>query len=148
MGHDPVNWIDPQGLSEETFLYQKLGANGEHLKYGITNNPVTRYAAKELTGGKLKILAQGSREEMLALERNLHKTLPLGSEERQCAYRGIQQRNGLKVFGVLGLVSQILGFMDAEERANEHGISVWNQMIMDVYDAAGYTVIYPEDQSI
>ncbi len=60
-----------------TFLYQKVGAGGEHLKFGITVNPATRYTAAELQGGQLRILAQGERSEMLGLERRLHETLDL-----------------------------------------------------------------------
>jgi hypothetical protein len=66
-----------------TYLYEKLGANGEHLKYGITNNPLTRYTEKRACRGSLKILASGERKAMLTLERNLHSTLPIGPEERQ-----------------------------------------------------------------
>ena len=34
-----------------TVLYQKLGTAGEHLKYGITKDPATRYTSSELDGG-------------------------------------------------------------------------------------------------
>src|SRR6267142_2035281 len=79
-----------------TYLYEKLGAKSEHLKYGITNNPLTRYTAEELAGGKLKILASGSRQAMLALERNLHSTLPMGREEHQLIYVIKQILKGLR----------------------------------------------------
>ncbi|MBX9703203.1 MAG: hypothetical protein K2X39_03530 [Silvanigrellaceae bacterium] len=78
-------------------LYQKIGPNGEHLKFGISKNPGTRYTATELNGGKLKIIAQGSRKEMLRLERNLHSTLPIGPEERQKGYINIQAAKGYKI---------------------------------------------------
>jgi hypothetical protein len=82
-------------LSKEAYLYQKIGKDGEHLKYGITNNPATRYTAQQLNGGRLKILTSGSREEMLKLERNLHETLPIGPEELQKFYIQIQTDKGL-----------------------------------------------------
>lgn len=90
------------GKAEETFksltyLYQKVGATGEHLKFGITNNPLTRYTQQELAGGRLRILAQGARDEMLKLERSLHMNLPIGPEEGQKIYLEIQKAKGLKI---------------------------------------------------
>jgi RHS repeat-associated protein len=83
-----------------TYLYQKVGpkVNGVrlHLKFGITYDPATRYTAAELGGGKLRIIAQGRRSEMLRLERELHSTLPLGLEELQEQYFRIQKRKGLE----------------------------------------------------
>ncbi len=76
-----------------TYLYQKLSAAGEHLKFGITDNPATRYTTADLAGGKLKILAEGERSEMLRLERYLHENLPLGPEEGQRYY--IERQNGI-----------------------------------------------------
>ncbi len=79
-----------------TTLYQKVGQNGEHLKFGITKNPKTRYSKAELGGGKLKEIANGNKKDMLSLERNLHKKLPIGPEEGQKAYIKIQVEQGLK----------------------------------------------------
>jgi hypothetical protein len=79
-----------------TYLYQKVGALGEHLKFGVTKNPSTRYTADELAGGQLKIIAEGPRSEMLQLERNLHETLPIGPEEGQQFYILLQIEKGLK----------------------------------------------------
>jgi hypothetical protein len=72
-----------------------LGANGEHLKYGISDNPATRYSQAELDGGRLKILAHGERGEMLQLERSLHENLPIGPEEGQSFYIDVQVEQGL-----------------------------------------------------
>ncbi|HOX03775.1 MAG TPA: hypothetical protein P5555_16025 [Candidatus Paceibacterota bacterium] len=66
-----------------TYLYQKVGAQGEHMKFGITKNPATRYTQEELAGGRLRIIGQGERSEMFRLERQLHETLPIGPEEAQ-----------------------------------------------------------------
>ena len=55
------------GARGVTYLYQKVSATGEHLKFGITNNPVTRYTAEELAGGRLRIIASGLRQDMLRL---------------------------------------------------------------------------------
>jgi hypothetical protein len=79
-----------------TYLYQKVGAQCEHLKFGITENPATRYTAAELNGGRLRIIGQGERSEMLRLERQLHETLPIGPEERQLFYIQKQVEQGLK----------------------------------------------------
>lgn len=49
-------------------MYQKVGPLGEHLKFGIANNPATRYTDEQLAGGRLRILARGLRADMLALE--------------------------------------------------------------------------------
>jgi len=84
------------GSSDVTYLYQKVGAQGEHLKFGITDNPATRYTAAELNGGSLRIIGQGERSEMLSLERQLHETLPIGPEERQLFYIQKQAQKGLK----------------------------------------------------
>lgn len=78
-------------------LYQKVGPDGEHLKFGVTKNPASRYNRSELNGGRLKIVAQGSRQEMLRLERNVHSTLPIGPEERQKGYINIQAAKGYKI---------------------------------------------------
>ncbi len=80
-----------------TVLYQKVGAAGQHLKFGITKNPLTRYTQAQMNGGRLRILARGPRQEMLALERQLHKTLPIGPEEGQLIYRMIQAAKGLRL---------------------------------------------------
>ncbi len=84
------------GVKDLTYLYHKVGAEGEHLKFGITKNPATRYTEEELAGGRLKIIGQGSREDMLQLERNLHETLPIGPEEAQKFYIQKQIEKGLK----------------------------------------------------
>ncbi len=54
--------------------------------FGITKSPATRYTQEEPAGGKLRIVGQGPREEMLQLERNIHETLPIGPEEAQKFY--------------------------------------------------------------
>ncbi|MGX9773067.1 hypothetical protein ACWYXN_06065 [Janthinobacterium aestuarii] len=82
-------------LSKDMYLYQKVDAGGKHIKYGTTINPTTRYSAKQLNGGRLKILAQGTSEDMLKLERDLHETLPIGPEEFQKFYIQKQIDKGL-----------------------------------------------------
>lgn len=79
-----------------TALYQKVGSNGEHQKFGITKNPDTRYTSKELGSGQLNTIGRGTRQEMLELERTLHERLPIGPEEAQkfCIQKQIDQ--GLK----------------------------------------------------
>ncbi len=78
------------------YLYQKLDMNGNHLKFGVTDNLQGRYNAAQLNGGWLVQLTEGTRREMLALERMLHETLPLGSEERQKQYVTKQIQKGLR----------------------------------------------------
>ncbi len=77
--------------------HQKLDAQGNHCKFGVTINPGTRYTAAKLNGGRLKLVAQGDRQEMLKLERNIHCTLPIGPEERQRGYINIQAAKGYRV---------------------------------------------------
>ena len=84
------------GAKDLNYLYQKVGAQGEHLKFGVTKNPATRYTQEELAGGRLRIVGQGERSEMLRLERQLHETLPIGPEERQLLYIQKQIEKGLK----------------------------------------------------
>ena len=62
LGAGGIENIESDGL---TYLYQKLSGTGEHLKYGVTNNLATRYTSEELAGGELKVLASGSRSDML-----------------------------------------------------------------------------------
>lgn len=78
-----------------TYLYQKLGAECEHLKFGITKNPATRYTQEELAGGRLNIIAEGAKKDMLQLERNLHETLPIEPQEGQKFYIQKQVEKGL-----------------------------------------------------
>jgi hypothetical protein len=70
---DPVPYRAPDSEPEMGYLYQKLSSTEEHLKYGYTKNPETRYTQAEMNGGRLNILAYGPKEDMLALERNLHE---------------------------------------------------------------------------
>ncbi len=83
-----------------TYLYQKVGPAGEHLKFGITSAipPRARYRAAQYAGGQMRILASGTRAQMAVLERALHRTLPLGPEERQIWYRVYQWLKGLDPF--------------------------------------------------
>ena len=80
----------------EAVLYQKLDAQGNHLKFGITKDPVRRYTKAQLNGGSLSELAEGSREEMLKLEAALHKSIPPGPEEAQLFYFEFQAREGIR----------------------------------------------------
>ena len=73
-----------------------LSSTEEHLKYGYTKNPETRYTQAEMNGGRLNILAYGPKEGMLALERNLHENLPIGPEEGQTFYLGIRVAKDLR----------------------------------------------------
>lgn len=88
--------VDEVAQVGDTVLYQKLSSTGEHLKYGFTKNPATRYTSKELNGGSLNILARGAKQDMLALERSLHEWLPFGPEEGQLFYIQKQIANGLR----------------------------------------------------
>lgn len=55
-----------------------------------------RYTQAEMNEGRLNILAYGPKEDMLALERNLHENLPIGPEEGQTFYIAIQMAKGLR----------------------------------------------------
>ena len=137
-----MNWVDPEGLfvseNDPTYLYQKVSKTSEHLKFGITGDPATRYTDAEMAGGKLRIIAKGTRREMLALERKLHKTLPLGPQEKQFQYSRLQRQKNIKgcpvstrlqgigrVLGPLAYLSIILNSYEAAKIAEETGKSVW-----------------------
>jgi hypothetical protein len=81
--------------NETHYLYQQVGANGEHLKFGVTDDLVGRYSKAELNGGRLKVIAQGEKSEMLRLERDVHETLPIGPKEGQKFYIQKQVQKGL-----------------------------------------------------
>ncbi|MFL6247605.1 MAG: RHS repeat-associated core domain-containing protein [Thermoanaerobaculia bacterium] len=92
-----AQWIRSiESESRTYYLYQKVSATGQHLKYGITYDLYGRYSPAQLAGGRLRQLAHGPKVEMLRLERGLHSTLPLGPEEGQQIYRTIQRQKGLQ----------------------------------------------------
>jgi hypothetical protein len=88
--------IPPTVGDPTTYLYQKVGPNGEHLKFGITGDPDARYTTEERGGASLRIIGQGSRQDMLQIERTLHENLPIGPEEGQRFYIKKQIDKGLK----------------------------------------------------
>ncbi|MGC4089428.1 MAG: RHS repeat-associated core domain-containing protein [Polyangiaceae bacterium] len=96
VGKTALQRVGSSVAKETTYLYQKLNAAGQHMKYGVTDNLVTRYTKKQLSGGRLKPIAKGSRDDMLKLERKVHETLPVGSEEGQLFYIQKQVQKGLK----------------------------------------------------
>lgn len=57
-------------------LYERYDADGNFLKYGISQNPSTRYTQKELAGGFLIETKTGPRKEILKTERDLVETNP------------------------------------------------------------------------
>ncbi len=73
-----------------------MGSAGEHLKYGITEDPTTRYTSKERDEGSLNSLARGPKQGMLAIERSLHETPPIGPEKGHLFYIQKQIANGLR----------------------------------------------------
>lgn len=73
--------------SRITSLYQVVNADGSHGKFGITVNPATRYSARQLDGGTLHVLAEGSRKQMLQTERYMHETIPPGNREGARAHK-------------------------------------------------------------
>jgi hypothetical protein len=55
--------------------------------------------ADRATGGRAaeqRVLTSGTKQEMLALERKVHETLPIGPEERQSFYIDKQVAKGLR----------------------------------------------------
>ena len=50
-------------------LYARFDSEGNFLKYGISQDPETRYSDNELEGGEVKPLQTGPRFQMLAVER-------------------------------------------------------------------------------
>jgi len=59
-----------------TYLYARFSAGGKFLKWGVTDNLATRYTQKELAEGTLETVTQGSRKQMLRLERWLTERVP------------------------------------------------------------------------
>jgi Pretoxin HINT domain len=58
------------------YLYERYDADGNFLKYGITQNLKTRYTRKQLNGGWLEEVTSGPRSEMLKMERDLVERTP------------------------------------------------------------------------
>ena len=53
-----------------SYLYRlEVATTGEYLKTGISQNPLSRYSQTFMRGKEMEILQQGSRREMLNLER-------------------------------------------------------------------------------
>jgi hypothetical protein len=61
-----------------TYLYELVDENGNHLKYGITSNPDTRYTHAFMADKRMLILGEGSRRDMYVLENRLITTNPRG----------------------------------------------------------------------
>jgi RHS repeat-associated protein len=57
-------------------LYGKFDKNGKFLKWGISDDPQTRYSSKELNGGYVKEYRNGSRSDILKMERRLVERYP------------------------------------------------------------------------
>jgi RHS repeat-associated protein len=153
--NNPLISVDPQGRQQSAFpqngqvtyyLYDKVSAAGEHLKFGMTTNPWTRYTNKELAGGYIEILFQGpDKGKIEALERLLHKNLPLGLEEGQTAYIAVQEANEqiVKNADKMRLLS---AFKNVSKAASVAGVVITSGFIIrDVYNAPpgekGYTAV-------
>ncbi|HLB49908.1 MAG TPA: hypothetical protein VJL59_23055, partial [Anaerolineales bacterium] len=60
-----------------TYLYQLVDkTTGQHLKFGISSTPRTRYSQVFMSDKTMRIISSGSRAEMLASERWLVERLP------------------------------------------------------------------------
>ena len=57
-------------------LYARYDADGQLLKWGVSQQPDARYSDAELAGGFLREVADGTRREMLDFERALAETNP------------------------------------------------------------------------
>src|SRR6185312_16685164 len=55
--------------SQPAEVYAKYDKNGNFLKWGVSNNPDTRYDKAEIGSGSVERIAQGPRNQMLKLER-------------------------------------------------------------------------------
>ena len=57
-------------------LYGKFDADGNFQKWGISDNPQTRYTSKELDGGYVKEYRTGPRDQIMDRERRLTERFP------------------------------------------------------------------------
>ncbi len=57
-------------------LYERFDAEGNFLKHGVSQDPATRYSAKELDGGFLVRKLTGPRRDIIAIERDLVERMP------------------------------------------------------------------------
>jgi hypothetical protein len=57
-------------------LYALSDAKGHFLKWGVSQNAATRYSQRELANSTVKVVATGTRADMLWLERCLVETIP------------------------------------------------------------------------
>ncbi len=62
--------------SRMAYLYRMEDANGNFLKWGVTQSLNTRYSAQVLQGKSIFPIAQGRRADMLRLERDFVETFP------------------------------------------------------------------------
>ena len=58
------------------YLYRLETKDGQFLKWGISQNPATRYSKIFLRNKDLEIVQSGARREILQVERNLVETQP------------------------------------------------------------------------
>ena len=57
-------------------LYGRFDADGKFLKWGISQDPNTRYTWKDLDGGEVRSYRSGSRTDILIRERKLVERFP------------------------------------------------------------------------
>ncbi len=142
--NDPIDYIDPYGL-----------VKGIHFDYTAEGQRLIHYGAYrynsdgQLVTHRGQIIKNVPREAARTLDwlqrvkqgffKKPGGSCPVGSGAKG-------PKGGGTTLGVLSLISQIIGFIDAENRAKENGVTVWDQMMLDFYEGAGYTIIYPKDQ--
>jgi hypothetical protein len=66
----------------ETYLYELVDENGNHLKYGISSDPYHRYTQEFMKDKYMNIIDQGSRRDMYRLEHEMILNNPRGPLQR------------------------------------------------------------------
>ncbi len=79
----------------ETTLYQLNDANGNLLKFGISNNPAARYTQTFMRDKVMDVLATGSRADMATLERAL--TERIGGPHNLEPWAGAEYGNYMEI---------------------------------------------------
>src|SRR5690606_19540534 len=80
----------------EATLYQRVDKEGNHMKWGVSKNPKTRYSKKELIGHEVKGKKTGPRDEVLSLERKLTERYPGPMNKEPWAGKRIPKGNKRK----------------------------------------------------
>ena len=148
--NDSINWIDPLGYVRARWRFDKWDhSRNNDLPHFTDETTGYRYKAADLTPQKhLTMPPPLTKSQLKSLTespawKEWLKFQKMRANAGTCTMRG-RLPKGLNTLGIILQIVPML-FDDTEKRATEHGINVLDQMIGDIYEGAGYSVVYPKE---